>query len=162
MAAGKIPLTRSRAAEPSALLTCSAMKIVMKREPRRLGSAKVQLSPRGEISGVPVSYRDNNSVCVCECVYSAQRQIRRLRQTVGWVYQHRRRPPRLRLHASLTLRPRRSGTWPTLFTPPSTPISHLLCISPLPPCSLNSSSSLRQASLLPGVDLLRWGSGGGG
>lgn len=49
------------AAEPSAPLMCSAIKT----ELRRLGSAKVQLSPRGEISGVPVSCRDNNSVCEC-------------------------------------------------------------------------------------------------
>lgn len=91
---------------------------------RRLGSAKVQLSPRGEISGVPVSYRDNNGV------YSAVQQITELRQTVGRVYQHQRRSPRLRVNASLTLHlcTAAFGGWPTVIS--LFPASSLIAQSP--------------------------------
>lgn len=55
------------------------------------------MSPQGEISGVPVSHRDNSGV------YSAVQQITELRQTFGCVYQYQRRSPRLHINASLTL-----------------------------------------------------------
>lgn len=141
-------------APTTTLLVCTVMKIVIKKGAlRRLGSAKVQLSPRGEISGVPVSYRDNNGV------YSAVQQITELRQTVGRVYQHQGRSPRLRVNASLTLHlcTAAFGEWPTVISfypassltaqsPPSflPPLQHLLIISisPLPSYLPNSSSSL--------------------
>lgn len=70
------------------------------------------MSPQGEISGVPVSHKDNNGV------YSAVRQITELRQTVGCVYQHQRRSPRLHINASLTLHLYMAGfgEWPTIIT----------------------------------------------
>lgn len=114
------------------------MKIVIKKGAlRRLGSAKVQLSPWGEISGVPVSYRDNNGV------YSAVQQITELRQTVGRVYQHQRRSPRLCVNASLTLHlcTAAFGEWPTVIS--FYPVSSLIAQSPPPPffhlCSVSSS-----------------------
>lgn len=98
----------------------------------------MQLSPRGEISGVPVSYRDNNGV------YSAVQQITELRQTVGRVYQHQRRSPRLRVNASLTLHlcTAAFGEWPTVI---SLPLSGFIPYSSIssPPffhlCSVSSS-----------------------
>lgn len=93
----------------------------------------MQLSPRGEISGVPVSYRDNNGV------YSAVQQITELRQTVGGVYQHQRRSPRLRVNASLTLHlcTAAVGEWPTVIS--FYPASSLIARSPPHLCSVSSS-----------------------
>lgn len=93
---------------------------------------------------------------VCVSVYSARQQIRRLRQTVGWFYRHRRRPSRLRVHASLTVHPRH---WSAANPPHSAFHSHLP--PPLHPPPLTPPYPLlsRGGFTMPGGDE---GAGNGG
>lgn len=96
------------------------------------------MSPQGEISGVPVSHRDNIGV------YSTVQQITELTQTVGCVYQYQRRSPRLHINASLTLHLYMAGfgDWPTHFSyffPSSHPLSFSTLFDLLPRPSAFSS-----------------------
>lgn len=105
------------------------------------------MSPQGEISGVPVSHRDNSGV------YSTVQQITELRQTVGCVYQYQRHSPRLHINASLTLHLYMAcfGDWPTHFSSfLSSPFSPLNLISSLIlPSSFFFLSFLSLPLLLP-------------